>query len=113
MLTMLVVDVLPSLSVPLQLATTQPEAGLAVNWINDPVAYCPAGHATEPAGQADGSLPEPACVRVRRKHGGAQVTVAVWLLAGMFTVFVVDVLESLIVPFQLATVQSAAGLAVT
>jgi hypothetical protein len=61
---LLAIDVLPSKSVPLQLATRQPVAGLAVRLIDAPAMYWSDGQPVELGGLATGLLPEPVCVRI-------------------------------------------------
>ena len=61
---LLVFAVLLSLSVPLQLPTRQPLAGLAVRVLGSPARYLSGAQPVEWS-LAIGSLPEPVCVRVR------------------------------------------------
>ena len=61
---MFVVDVLALLVVPVQLATFEPTAGLAVTLIEAPELYCPVAQPAELVGEATGSLPEPVWLRV-------------------------------------------------
>ena len=70
MVSMLAVLVLASLAVPLQPATRQPAAGVAVRLIASPATYCPALQPADLAGVATGSLPWPLWLRVRPWHCG-------------------------------------------
>ena len=63
MVRLLAGDVLLLLSVPIQLPTCQPLAGLAVRLMDAPATYRPVGQPVELAGLATGSLPEPVWVR--------------------------------------------------
>ena len=57
MVTVFVVAVLASLFVPLQPATRQPVAGVAVRVTSSPATYCPVPQPAERAGVATGLLP--------------------------------------------------------
>ncbi len=65
MVTLLVTLRLPSLFVPLQPATRQPAAGVAVRLMLWPAVYCPVPQPAEKGGVATGLLPWPVWLRVR------------------------------------------------
>jgi hypothetical protein len=65
MIAVLAVDVLPSSTVPFQLAIRQPFAGWAVTCTEAPAVYWPEAQPEERAGEAVGSPPEPVWVRRR------------------------------------------------
>ena len=63
--TVFVVAELPSLFVPLQPATRQPVAGVAVRVMFSPATNCPVPHSVDLLGVATGLLPWPVWVRDR------------------------------------------------
>jgi hypothetical protein len=64
MLTVLDVEVLSLLIVPLQLPTLQPKDGPALTWIDAPAVYWPEGQPVELGVEAEGSVPKPVWERV-------------------------------------------------
>ena len=65
MVKVLVLEVLASLSVPIQLPTVQPVAGAAVREIFSPATYIPVLQFADFSGEAVGLLPFPLLDKVR------------------------------------------------